>query len=196
MRRLFLLASILVLAGCGGGGGGGGGGSQTFTTDDLPKLVLKPSESPKGLEYVKSQSGANLLEKAQGGKGLEPLKKDGLEGDYGTRFLSKGGKTGPVFAESLVLVFKDSSGASKALSFTKTQATRGGKQVGVSAKGLGEEGWALRGSFFSANAPETYFYTWRVGNAVLSLILSGSVTEKQARGYADKLDSRAKEVAK
>jgi hypothetical protein len=192
VRRLVLLASILVLAGC----GGGGGGTQAFTTDDLPKLVLKPSESPKELEYVKSQSGANLLERAQGGQGLAPLKQAGLEGDYGTRFLSKGGATGPVFAESLALVFKDSGGASKALSFTKAQATRGGKQVGVSAKGLGEEGWGLRGSFFSANAPETYFYTWRVGNAVLSLILAGTVTEKQARGYADRLDSRAKQAAR
>ncbi|HEX9415731.1 MAG TPA: hypothetical protein VF895_03385 [Gaiellaceae bacterium] len=193
MRRiLLLLAAIGLLAGCGGGGGGG----QEFTTDELPKLVLRPSEAPKGLEYAKSESGPNILEKAGSGQGLEPLKKNGLEGDYGIRFLSKGGATGPIFAEALALVFKDSSGASKALAFTKTQATQGGKTVSVSAKGLGIEGWALHGSFFNPKAPRTYFYTWRIGNAILSFILSGDVTEKQARGYSETLNRRAKDVAR
>jgi hypothetical protein len=194
VRRLFLLASILVLAGC--GGGGGGGGSQAFSTADLAKLVLKPSESPKELEYVKKESGANVLEKGSTPQALEPLKQDGLQGDYVAKFLSKGGPTGPVFAESLALIFKDSNGASKALAFTKKQATASGGKVAISAKGLGDEGWGLRGSFFNPRAPRTYFYTWRVGNAVLSFILSGTVTEKQARGYADRLNSRAKALAK
>lgn len=190
MRRLLLpLAAVALLAGCGDGGGG-----QDFTTDDLPKLVLKPSEAPKGLEYAKSESGPNILEKAGSGRGLEPLKKNGLESDYGVRFLSKGGETGPVFAEALALVFADPGGASKALAFTKNQATKGGKTVAVSAKGLGVEGWALRGSFFNPNAPQTYFYTWRIANAVLSFILAGDVTEKQARGYSETLNRRAKEI--
>jgi hypothetical protein len=192
MRRLLLLVSIALLAGC----GGGGNGSQEFTTDDLPKLVMKPSEAPKGLEYSKADSGANILEKAGSGQGLEPLKKNGLEGDYGVRFLSKGGATGPIFAEALALVFKGSGGASKALAFTKTQATQGGKTVSVSAKGLGVEGWALHGSFFNPKAPRTYFYTWRIGNAILSFILSGDVTEKQARAYAETLNRRANEAAR
>src|SRR6266511_381885 len=79
--------------------------------------------------------------------------------------------------------------------FTKTQATQGGKTVSVSAKGLGIEGWALHGSFFNPKAPRTYFYTWRIGNAILSFILSGDVTEKQARGYSETLNRRAKDVA-
>jgi hypothetical protein len=194
VRRLFLLASILVLAGC-GGSSGGGNGPQAFSTSDLPKLVLKPSDSPKELEYVKRESGSGVLEKGSTPQALAPLKEDGLQGDYVAKFLSKGGPKGPVFAESLALVFKDSNGASKALAFTRNQATASGGKVAIPAKGLGDEGWGLRGSFFNPRAPLTYFYTWRVGNAVQSFILSGLVNEKQARAYADTLNRRAKALA-
>jgi hypothetical protein len=197
VRRLLALAGSLalagVLAGC-GGGGGGSSSSAKFSTDDLGDLVLKPSEAPKGLEYSTRDSGRGALEKANGEAALAPLRKFGLEGDQVSKFLSTGKSGGPVFAETIGLVFKNHDGASKALELSRQQASGGGRTKTIPANGLGDEAWGLHGTFFSANAPDTYFYTWRVDNALQSLILSGTVSEQQARAIADRLEKRAESV--
>jgi hypothetical protein len=194
--RAFTLGAITAL--CVLGAGCGGGGSTTFTTEDLPGIVLKPSEAPDDLIYWRQQSGPNMLEKEGKGsaQGLKVLHRLGLEGDYGSQFVPRSRSAAVQYAESFGLAMEDPDAASGALAiFKKRQGQMGKGVTSISAAGLGEESWGLRGSFFPG-APPTYFYSWRIGNAMFALALAGkpgAVTEQDARALADRMNERAQD---
>ena len=95
-------------------------------------------------------------------------------------------------AESIAILFRDSAGARKALAvFERRQRAEGRGVTDLSADGLGEEAWALRGVFFPG-APPTFFYAWRRDNLLQVFALAGkpqAVSEADARAYAEKLDN-------
>jgi hypothetical protein len=129
-----------------------------------------------------------------GDASVAQLRQYGLQGDEVSKFLSTGKTGGAVFAEAIALVFKTPDGAKRALALSEQQAS-GGRTKAISAEGLGDEAWGRHGSFFSANAPDTYFYAWRIDNAVQSFILSGTVSERDARALADELAKRGRAAA-
>jgi hypothetical protein len=96
------------------------------------------------------------------------------------------------YAESIAILFHDSAGARKALAvFERRQRSEGRGVTDLSADGLGEEAWALRGVFFPG-APPTFFYAWRRDNLLQVFALAGkpqAVSEADARAYAEKLDN-------
>lgn len=169
-----------------------------FTKDDLPGLVLKPNEGPKGLVYGRDTSGPNALEREgdESAFDLRKLQQFGFQGDYGSQFFSTDQKAGIQFSESIALVFDDEDGAQKALEFLETGLRKLDKNAeDVPASGLGDDSWALRGQFFP-QAPPTYFYGWRIGNAVQVFAIAGksdSVSEDDARAFAERLEARAED---
>lgn len=185
-----LLAGSLALVAC------GEDGSENFTEGDLSGLVLTPTEGPEGLVYGRQQSGANALEKEgeESGIDLEKLQEFGFAGDYGSQFFSTNPTSGIQFSESLALVFDDEDGAQQALDLLEEgQRKLDEGAEDVSAEGLGDDSWGLRGVFFP-KAPPTYFYAWRVGNVVQVFAIAGSpdsVSEDDARASADGLEAKA-----
>lgn len=199
MRKGLVAAAVVaialagtVLASC------GGNEVPNFTKDDLSGLVLKPKEGPEGLVYGRDASGPNALEKEgdESAFDLQKLQQFGFQADYGSQFFSTDQKAGLQFSESIALVFDDEDGAQKALEFLETGLRKLDENAeDVPAGGLGDDSWALRGQFFPG-APPTYFYAWRVGNAVQVFGIAGkpaSVSEDDARAFAEKLDARAED---
>ncbi len=195
MRPLVPLAIVAaaLLAGC------GGDSSRAFGESDLPKVVLGPSEGPKGLVYWRQQSGANMFEKEgeEGASGLRILRRHGFLADYGSQFVARSRAAPVQYAESFAIVFRDEDGAGDSLAIFRSRQREHGRDVTVvDSGGLGEESWALRGVFFPG-APPTYFYAWRRDNLMLGFALAGTpeaVRETAARAFAAKMDDRAERV--
>jgi hypothetical protein len=192
-RLIALIVAAALVAGCGGGDHG-------YAREDLPKVVLLPSEAPKGLHYWRRQSGASMLEKEgqESAEGLRILRSLGFRGDYGSQFVPRSRSAPVQYAESFAVLFRDDTGARRALAIFKRRQRRSGHGAReLDAAGLGDEAWALRGVFFPG-APPTFFYAWRRANLMVGFALAGkpgAVTEADARAYAGRLDDRAAEAA-
>ena len=193
LQRPLAGAGLVVVVAASVAAGYGGSGSANFTKADLAGIVLKPSEGPEGLVYWKEQSGPNMLEKEgkQSAQGLKILRGLGFAGDYGSQFVAPHRSAPVQYAESFGIVLGDEEDASKALAIFKDRQRREGQRIeAIAADGLGEESWGMRGVFFPG-APPTYFYAWRVGNAMFALALAGkpdTVSEDDARALADQVD--------
>ena len=187
-----LSAAAIAATGC--GEDGGASGSPTFGVDDLQRLVLSRSEGPQGLV---ARSGPNALEREgeDSRSQLRELRRFGFEADYGSMYFPRDRGSDVQYAESIAMLFGNGDGAARGLAFLETTQREQGRGVeDLSAEGLGDEGWGLRGRFFPG-APPTYFYAWRVGNAVLVFAIAGGpavVSEREARLFADEMDMRTR----
>ncbi len=157
------------------------GGSNTkavvFGEEDLPHLLLQPSDAP-GLHYSVEDSREVEANYTEGrGELYKRLKALGLLGarwavfnsdDYGEADVTTG-----------AFRFGDSDGASRALDYLRETMVKEEPATNVAADGLGEESWGLKvEGFFEGTR-----YGFRVGNAVILLIASGDV---DARVLAEK----------
>jgi hypothetical protein len=174
---------------------GGGGSSEP----ELSGLVLPPTAAPGDLIYTAGESGD-----------LDPGKvglPDATQAAFHNVFTAKNDRTKPYwYSESSAAVFEDEKAAQAALAgleaVYRDPAALGGKNVDdISAKGLGDEGFAVFGT--GVGRPEgragswegsEYLYAWRTGNhlQVFELDLSGpGVSEHTARGFAETMASRS-----
>ena len=167
----------LALAAC----GGGDTKAAAFNEEDLPRLVLQPSDVPTGLLYSVDRSREFEADSTDGDEGHERLKALGLQG---VRFALFESDDGEVQVTSGAFRFGDSDGASRALDYMREIGKEPlfGSELAtnVAADGLGEESWGL-------HSGDDISYGFRVGNVFILLVTFGDV---DARALAEKAAER------
>jgi hypothetical protein len=184
-----LLAVGLIVAACGDDDPDERAG---FTEEDLPRLVLDPSEAPPHTE-VSDASGPDLLER-EGGleRLLRQLRKQGFVADRGIQFEPT--RRDASFVEALALVFEDEGAAGRGLDVRlRFHVDFYAPAEEIPAEGLGEDAWGVRGMFdrrFSSG-----IFALRTGNVIQVATVTGRPARQldEAREVALQLEELASE---
>lgn len=190
-RRTLLIFLPLTLVAC--------SSAQTFTEDDLGRLVLQRDEAPVGTSLDASSSGTeDLKELAEDDARKERgLRAAGFEVGRFQLFITdevvgRGNKG--ILANSFALLFRTPDGASRGLQVFKEAIERDGKDLReLGAVPVGEEGFALVGTL-EPGLPPGYAFLWRRSNVVLGLIAAGDIAglnENAARDLVEVMDGHA-----
>lgn len=199
MRRwsALSLGVALALAACGGGGG------KTFAEKDLPGLVLTEDDAPGGTAFLDETAGTLTLEDFWGccKEQHDKFETYGYRTGYRAAFQDEGlpedvadWEPGIAFARSVVALFDDAAGASKAIPVWREffKASAKGKTKKASP-GLGDEATGVAGILFKDDQ-EMIVYFWRVGNVIFSLQVggrTGTLEASDAKGLAKEMHARA-----
>jgi len=189
---LLALAVALILPACGGGG-------RTFSPDDLPRILLQPSEAPEGTAYAEGYSGPRSLEAfARDGAELDALRADGFRAAYVAYFPPEAffeRRTIPpdaVAIQVIAVLFEGPDGASTTMNrFVGDVRERQLRDAtDLPAGGLGDESFGLQGRAAVDGSP-LVVYVWRVRNLVLVASGSGPISAEEVRTLAGKMQARA-----
>ena len=177
--------------------------SPDFSASDLKGLNLVPDDVP-GMEYQPDVSGrgafvADQEEDAEnegdrsGLEFLADLERIGLEDDYVSQFFATSRDSQLGFAESIVFLFADEEGASKATQLVADAAARNVEPATeIDPPGLGEQGFGIRGEF---DGFPTFTYGWRLGDAIQMLTIApmkGRAGAEAALELAERLAAKAR----
>ena len=177
--------------------------SRSYTSKGLPSLVLKPSEAPAGTRARAADRGPVSLDefwsccKSQ----REEFAKLGFQAAYRSGFEAPDlpekptdWKPGVAFARSVVALFNDAEGASRAMhiweSFFTASAQGAPEKLTID---LGDESSAVTGIFYRDDE-RLFIYFWRIGNLILHVRIGGregTIDRKAVDPLARKMDSRA-----
>jgi hypothetical protein len=184
-----LLAVGLMVAACGDDDAAERAG---FTEEDLPRLVLGPSEGPPHTK-VSDGSGRDLLER-EGGleRLLYQLREEGFVADHGIQFEPMR-RDGP-FVEALALVFTDEDAAGRGFDLLlRFHLNFYASAEETPTKGLGEDSWGVRGMF--DRRFHSGIFALRTGNLIQVATVTGGPARQlnQAREVAVQLEELARE---
>ena len=177
--------------------------SRAYTSEALPSLVLKPAEGPAGTHARAEDRGSVSLDefwsccKTQ----REEFAKLGFQAAYRSGFEAPqlpekptDWKPGVAFARSVVALFNDAEGASRAMpvwqSFFTASARGTPEKLTID---LGDESSAVTGIFYR-DGQRLFIYFWRIGNLILHVRIGGregSIDRAAIDPLARKMDSRA-----
>lgn len=212
MRRGLAVLTLvtIALAACGGGGKPTARpttkplkSSKTFEETDLSGLVLVESDAPGDTAFLEDRAGVLTLEEFWGccKEQHDDFVSFGYRTGYRTAFQQDelpeevaDWDAGVAFANSVVTLFDDTRGASRAMPVWRDffKASAEGKTKKTSP-GLGDEGTGLTGEFFKEDQ-QMVIYFWRVGNVVFHLRIggrAGTIETSDARRLARKMAARA-----
>jgi hypothetical protein len=158
-----------------------------YTREELPKIALQPADRPRGLRYLKVDSGRRTL--AQIGfvldEQLKQVRGFGLRGIYDTTFVSKSGDLRLV--ERLWL-FSAEKGAQSWLAKSEADSQAFGLTP-ITAPRIGEASWAARGNL----GADLITYAFRIGNVVAVTAYTAQreeLSESEALAAAQKAADR------
>ncbi len=172
------------------------GGPREVHADELPDVVLQPSDLPA--EFERFDEGKQLLADARPGR-REDAERFGREGGWKARYNRPGSPavSGPLVVESRADLFADPSGAEQDLEAYEAELRKDGDLV--EPPPLGEE--AVAGTLRQQAFPEPVrFYTvaWREANVTASVLVQGfegQVTLDDALALARKQQRRIEAAA-
>ena len=164
MRRLVLVTTAVLLAGCSLGGGEG----ATIEEEDLNMLVLQPGDLPSS--FVRFDEGRQGIADTPGGARGDPDRFGRIEG-WKARYRRPGSAetTGPLVVESRADVFESTSGAEDELAATEPSGF-----TKIEAPELGDEARAFETLQAGAGEGVRYYQlAWREDEATGSVLVSG-----------------------
>jgi hypothetical protein len=196
VRALGVATLCVLLGACGYGGG------RSFTPSDLPSIVLRPDEAPKGTRFAGISGPRTLAVFARDGAERDALRRDGFEGAYVvffpplSYFEHRPHRDSDVAFQAIAVVYERPDGAEASLDRYLADV-RSRQMEGVSSAtpaGLGDDATSLVGFAVADDSP-LRVYAWRVDNLVLVLVASGPVDASEALALARTMNVRAAEPA-
>jgi hypothetical protein len=162
-----------------------------FEKDELPQIILQPSDAPPGMTYTKQESGAKTLDdlgfvlKAD----IAEIRALNIRGVQDAIFDSSSGRSR---LSTRVWLFAQPKGADAWLEKSKNDATAFALEPAESPS-LGDDSWAARGVL---NGINVLTYAFRSGNAVVvvSMIVAeaNESSDSTALAAAQKAADRAR----
>lgn len=171
----------------GGGPSIGGPPVRVLTADDLPTIVLGPTDAPTGMDYDATETGADvlLMPIVRGDPNVEQIRNQ--PGFVDARASEFSDPTSGVLSWAAIFETVEDAERSLALYVDEVMAEEGhGLGPGVPA-GFGDEG-----SYYGGEPSDaTQVYLWRVGSLVLATATFGEFDPDELRSIAEGMDDRA-----
>lgn len=153
---------------------------RTFTKAELPRIALRPRDAPADLRYVRAESGPrSLAEVLYLPRQQREVRSYGFVGIHDAVFAGKSATSDRRVAQRIWL-FKTRKGASGWYEKTKQDAVDLRFET-VDAPLLGEESFAAQG-LIQIGGGRAINHTFRLGNAVFTVIMYGDVTPPSQAG--------------
>lgn len=168
---IFVLCGLFV--GCGGGG-------ARFSSEDLPNLVLRPDDVPKGFVSLQSARQARGDQFPGAQSDLSRFgREDGWKASFQPRSITPS-TGGPIQIESRADVFEGDDGAEKDLAAYRSRFAQVVTDPDLFAEmlqlpPLGDEATGLTFRQSGAATTDLRYYTiaWRDGNVTAAIIVNG-----------------------
>ena len=192
MRRfcaIAVLASLVLLAGC------TGGDRATISEQELPRLVLQPSDLDG--PWVQFDQGRQRRADSPPGMRSDPTRFGRLDG-WKARFRRSGSPEtlGPLVIESRADLFDDTSGAEE--DFEAAAADLRSIGSGLDDPELGDEARAVTAGGNTSGSVRYFTVLWRDDNVVAVITANGfyrKLTFEQVLGLATKQQARIERAA-
>lgn len=173
----------------------------SFTSADLPKIALQPSEAPRGTRYWEETSGPQGKEIFAGDpRAAREATASGWRAGYAAIFVQEGyalddqeqAPPEALFVGSYVWIFEEAEEASTDLKEYVSGYTKERGLKRLNTEGLGEDAFGGRSTYGEDEGGQPWLvYAWRVGNLNLLLSIQGPITVTDARALAERINSRA-----